>query len=302
MHRNGAGAGHGAQLAAHLPRNFPGRSGTKDDAVWLCSPETAAAATLTGAITDPRALAAQLDLDYPTLALPERAMVNTAMLEAPPPTAEAAAEELVKGPDISALPDFPELPERIEAPALLEVGDNVSTDEISPAGARAPAVPLEHPQARRVHLHPDRPGLPAQGRGAGPDQRPRRDRRPQLRSGVLPGTRRDRPSLPGLARCARQVLRPHPLAEPGELRDPRPRIHHRGRLRPDRSRPHPPDRRGTRTLTSGGELTVTNASKGEQYLVRHRLSPRQVQMARGATADTGSPAQRAAGPPQRHQR
>src|SRR5699024_2958407 len=44
-----------------MPRNFPGRSGTDEDSVWLCSPETAAAAALTGRITDPR----DLDMDYP---------------------------------------------------------------------------------------------------------------------------------------------------------------------------------------------------------------------------------------------
>lgn len=41
------------------PRNFPGRSGTADDSVWLCSPETAAVAALTGVITDPRELPAR---------------------------------------------------------------------------------------------------------------------------------------------------------------------------------------------------------------------------------------------------
>src|SRR5699024_9872696 len=61
----------------------------------------------------------------------------TAMLEPPPPAEEARQEKLVKGPNISALPDFAPLPDRIEAPVLLKVGDNVSTDEISPAGAQA---------------------------------------------------------------------------------------------------------------------------------------------------------------------
>lgn len=120
-----------------FPRNFPGRSGTKEDSVWLCSPETAAAAALEGVIIDPRDLAEELDLDYPSPALPQRASVNTDMLVPPLPPEDAAAEELVKGPNITAQPDFPPLPDRFEAPVLLVMGDDVSTDEISPAGARA---------------------------------------------------------------------------------------------------------------------------------------------------------------------
>jgi aconitate hydratase len=57
------------------------------------------------------------------------------MLEAPLPQQEALRVELVKGPNISALPDFEALPDRIEAPVALKVGDDVSTDEILPAGA-----------------------------------------------------------------------------------------------------------------------------------------------------------------------
>ena len=51
-----------------VPRNFPGRSGTDEDSVWLCSPETAAAAALTGEITDPRDLPSRLGIEYPALA------------------------------------------------------------------------------------------------------------------------------------------------------------------------------------------------------------------------------------------
>lgn len=120
-----------------FPRNFPGRSGTSDDAVWLCSPETAAASAVTGVLTDPRDFAAEHDIPRPDLAPPERSAVNTRMLVPPLPRSEAADEELVKGPNISGLPDFDPLPDRLEAPVLLKTGDDVSTDEISPAGARA---------------------------------------------------------------------------------------------------------------------------------------------------------------------
>ncbi|MDQ3709389.1 MAG: aconitate hydratase [Actinomycetota bacterium] len=119
-----------------FPRNFPGRSGTKEDSVFLCSPETAAAAALTGQITDPRDLSERFGIDYPRFREPERNLVDTDMLVAPLAPDVAVKEELVKGPNISSLPDFDPLPDEFSAPVLLKVGDNVSTDAIMPAGQK----------------------------------------------------------------------------------------------------------------------------------------------------------------------
>ena len=114
------------------PRNFPGRSGTEEDSVFLCSPETAAASALFGRITDPRSL----DVAYPRLAEPEETTSNAALLEPPLPKAKARLVELVKGPNICSLPEFDPLPDSMTLPVLLKMGDDVSTDEILPAGAK----------------------------------------------------------------------------------------------------------------------------------------------------------------------
>ncbi|HET7266595.1 MAG TPA: aconitate hydratase [Oleiagrimonas sp.] len=113
-----------------VPRNFPGRSGTREDSVYLCSPETATAAALTGKITDPRTL----DFAYPTYKPPEKLVVNAATLTAPPD--DGADVELQKGPNIKPLPDFEPLADDFSGPVLIKADDDVSTDEIMPAGAR----------------------------------------------------------------------------------------------------------------------------------------------------------------------
>jgi len=113
------------------PRNFPGRSGTREDKVCLVSPETATASALTGVITDPRTL----DMTYPQVTDTPDPIVHREMFMAPK-ASSGAQVQLEKGPNIATLPHLEVLPDFIEAPVLLKVGDNLSTDEIMPAGAR----------------------------------------------------------------------------------------------------------------------------------------------------------------------
>lgn len=116
-----------------MPRNFPSRSGTEDDQVYLCSPETAAASALTGKITDPRDMKKLYGMDYPIFEQPETEIINTDMLVAPPEN--GLDIELKKGPNIKSLPHIEELKNAYHVPVLLKMGDNISTDEILKAGA-----------------------------------------------------------------------------------------------------------------------------------------------------------------------
>ncbi len=126
----GQAPGTGEVSLRTFPRNFPGRSGTKDDQVYLCSPETAAAAGLKGVITDPRDLAK--DMGYPRIEDPKTYMIDEKSIVFP--SEELMKTVVLRGPNIKPLPQLEPLPETIEAEVVLKVGDNISTDAIMPAG------------------------------------------------------------------------------------------------------------------------------------------------------------------------
>ncbi len=113
-------------------RNFLARSGTKDAQVYLVSPETAAAAVITGTFTDPR----DLNMPYPEVTMPERFHIDDGMIIPPAPEAEGAAAEILRGPNIGAPPKNEGLPAAIRGQVTLKVGDKITTDHIIPAGDR----------------------------------------------------------------------------------------------------------------------------------------------------------------------
>ena len=113
-----------------MNRNFPGRSGTPEDRVYLASPYVAIACALKGSITDPR----KLGPNPPRVPMRPKFLIDDSLIISPP----ARPEKVVigRGLNIKPLPLRGPLEDFVEGSVILKVGDNITTDDILPAGAK----------------------------------------------------------------------------------------------------------------------------------------------------------------------
>ncbi|MEI7905333.1 MAG: aconitate hydratase, partial [Candidatus Firestonebacteria bacterium] len=110
-------------------RNFKGRSGTADASIYLVSPEVAAYSALKGVISDPTELG-----KMPEIKLPDSIDIDDSLIIAP--SKEPGKVEVLRGPNIKPLPEFKEPAENVSGKVLIKLKDNITTDDIMPAGAK----------------------------------------------------------------------------------------------------------------------------------------------------------------------
>ncbi|MGH8004984.1 MAG: aconitate hydratase [Limisphaerales bacterium] len=142
-------------------RNFPGRSGTADDRVYLCSPEVAAATAINGVITDPCTLGTP-----PKIEMPKEIIIDDSGFL--PPAKDPDKVEVIRGPNIQEFPHSKPVEEKISGVVLIKLKNNVSTDEIMPAGAKILPLRSNIPAIAEYVFHYVDPTFPKRAKEKGP--------------------------------------------------------------------------------------------------------------------------------------
>ncbi|HEX7586499.1 MAG TPA: aconitate hydratase [Patescibacteria group bacterium] len=150
----------GAVTLRTFNRNFEGRSGTADAKIYLASPEVAAAAILTGQITDPRKLG-----KAPLISLPKKMVIDDGMII--PPTRSGQKIKIIRGTNIKPLPLAAKMPSDLKGKILLKVSDNITTDHIMPAGAKILPLRSNLPAISQYVFAPIDPHFASRAKSAG---------------------------------------------------------------------------------------------------------------------------------------
>jgi aconitate hydratase len=250
-------------------RNFPGRSGTADDKVYLASPEVAAVSALTGEITDPRKYGSP-----PPLETPEEFTIDDDLII--PPPENGGSLEVARGPNIKPLPLAEPLAQTIKATVLIKLEDNVSTDHILPAGSKILPLRSNIPAISEYVFHYVDPGFPAKAKAAG--------------AGIIVGG-----SNYGQGSSREHAaLAPMYLGVKAVLAKTYARMHHTNLVNfgilplifadeADYDRIDVGDvleMPDVRDAVRGGEVTIRNATQAYEFTARHNLSERQVEVLR----------------------
>jgi aconitate hydratase len=248
-------------------RNFAGRSGLKDDKVYLASPEVAAVSALTGEITDPRKWGPPPETEAPAEFVIDDELII-------PPPGNGAAHEVLRGPNIKPLPLAEPLSETIEAPVLIKLGDDVSTDHILPAGSKILPLRSNIPAISEYVFYYVDPEFATRAKEAG--------------AGIIvggsnygQGSSREHAALAPMFLGVKAVLAKNYA-----------RMHHTNLVNfgilplvfadeGDYDRVEAGDRleiADVREAVKTGELTVRNTTQGYEFRARHNLSERQVEV------------------------
>ncbi len=248
-------------------RNFPGRSGTPNDRVYLSSPEVAAVSALAGEIADPRKWGTP-----PVVETPSEFIIDDEFIIPPPASGEGV--EVDRGPNIKPLPLAQPLAQTIKAPVLIKLGDNISTDDILPAGSKVLPLRSNIPAISQYVYHYKDPEFAAKAKEAG--------------ASIIVGA-----SNYGQGSSREHAaLAPMYLGVKAVFAKTYARLHHTNLVNfgilplvlddgPDYDRINAgdvlelPDVRDT---IRGGQVTVRNTTQGYEFTARHNLSERQIEV------------------------